>query len=517
MGEASGGDGERRDREERVQAIAVFRFQLISAAIDEDLSTRARGVLVRQIAAAWHVDPFGRRVRYSRDTVDRWIRSWRQGGFEALVPCARATPLRTDAAILDTAARLKRENPGRTAAQVERILIRSQGWSPSQSTLLRLFHRLELPGADGQVTDGTVFGRFEAAEPNDLWTGDALHGKRIGGRKTYLFAFIDDHSRLVTGYRWGFAEDTVRLAAALRPALASRGIPRAVYVDNGSAYVDSWLARACAKLGIRLTHSTPGRPQGRGKIERLFRTVNEQFLVEVADTTAEDLAGQGLSQAAALLELNRLFTAWVETVYHTRAHPETEQTPLTRWSNGFRVGDGPKMPTPGVIGEAFKWSLFRTVNRKTATVSLLKNTYQVDPALVGRRVELVFDPFDLSDIAVRYHGKEFAKAVPHVIGRHSHPKARPETEQQPPAPTGIDYLNLVAADHHDATGAAINFHALTTPAIPLDTPIETPIDTDTGDDGGPGIEHVPDHADARVAVQLPLPGMPTPPAEGVAS
>jgi transposase InsO family protein len=176
-----------------------------------------------------------------------------------------------------------------------------------------------------------VFGRFEAAEPNQMWTGDALHGRRIGGRKTYLFAFIDDHTRLVTGYRWGFAEDTVRLAAALRPALASRGIPRAVYVDNGSAYVDAWLVRACAKLGIRLTHSTPGRPQGRGKIERLFRTVNEQFLVEVADTTAEDLSGQGISQAAALLELNRLFTAWVETVVrHEAPHNRVEVEGLHR-------------------------------------------------------------------------------------------------------------------------------------------------------------------------------------------
>jgi putative transposase len=515
MSEANG-DGERRDRAERVQAVAVFRFQLISAAIDEDLSARARGALVREIAAAWHTDPFGRRVRYSRDTVDRWIRMWRQGGFEALVPCIRNTPLRTDAAILQVAEGLKRENPARTASQVERILTRSQGWSPSQSTLLRLFHRLELPGANGHVAAGEVFGRFEAAEPNQMWTGDALHGRRIGGRKTYLFAFIDDHTRLVTGYRWGFAEDTVRLAAALRPALASRGIPRAVYVDNGSAYVDAWLVRACAKLGIRLTHSTPGRPQGRGKIERLFRTVNEQFLVEVTDTTAEDLSGQGISQAAALLELNRLFTAWVETVYHTRVHTETEQTPLARWRAGFdRSGTGPQMPTAEDLGEAFKWSQFRTVNRKTATVSLLNNRYEVDQALVGRRVELVFDPFDLSDITVCYHGKQFAKAVPHVIGRHSHPKARPETEQQPPAPTGIDYLNLVAADHHDAAGAAINFHALTTPTIPLATTLDT--DEHAGD---PVIEPVPDHADGQVPGQQPLPGMPAPATltiDGVAS
>jgi transposase InsO family protein len=506
----AGDDGAQRDRQDRVQAVAVFRFQLISAAIDEDLSARARGALVREIAQAWHTDPFGRRVRYSRDTLDRWIRMWRQGGFEALVPSMRATPLRTDDSILQIAAALKRENPARTAAQVERILSRSQGWSPSQSTLLRLFARLDLPGANGRVSPGEVFGRFEAAEPNELWTGDALHGRRIGGRKTYLFAFVDDHSRLVTGYRWGFAEDTVRLAAALRPGLAARGIPRAVYVDNGSAFVDAWLSRACAKLGIRLTHSTPGRPQGRGKIERLFRTVNEQFLVEVADTTADDLTAQDTSQAAALLELNRLFTAWVETVYHVRVHTETEQTPLARWTSGFeRAGTGPQMPTPADLGEAFAWSQFRTVNRKTATVSLLNNTYQVDPALIGRRVELVFDPFDLSDIAVRYHGKTFAKAVPYLIGRHSHPKARPETPQQPPTPTHIDYLNLVAADHHDATAAAINFHALTK-AIPTDTTDTATTDTGADQVPGPAPGQVPD----QVPGQMPLPGIPAPTAEG---
>ena len=143
--------------------------------------------------------------------------------------------------------------------------------------------------------------------PTSSGVGDALHGPRVGDRKTYLFAFIDDHSRLVAGYRFGFAEDTVRLAAALRPALAARGVPAGIYVDNGSAFVDAWLLRACAKLGVRLVHSAPGRPQGRGKIERFFRTVREQFLIEVTDTSSEDLAAAGVDHATALLELNRLF------------------------------------------------------------------------------------------------------------------------------------------------------------------------------------------------------------------
>jgi putative transposase len=490
-------------RAEKAQAVGVFRFQLISAAIDERLSMRERGALVRQIAQGWHVDPFGNQVRFSRDTLDRWIRWWRQGGLEALVPSARLSPLRTDTEILQVAASLKRENPARTAAQVERILIASSGWSPSQSTLLRMFHRLELPGANGRTSSGEVFGRFEAGEANELWTGDALHGRRIGGRKTYLFAFIDDHTRVITGYRWGFAEDTVRLAAAFRPALAARGVPRNCYVDNGSAYVDAWLLRACSHLGIRLTHSTPGRPQGRGKIERLFRTVNEQFLVEVPDTSQEDLTTAGTSQGAALLKLNEKFQAWVETVYHPRVHTETEQTPTQRWQDAWeRTGTRPRMPVPADLAEAFRWSQFRTVQRNTATVSLYSNTYQVDAALIGRRVELVFDPFDMGDISVRYQGKDFGKAVVHVLSRHSHPKARPETGQPPasPAPTGIDYLDLITDQHHTRTGTAINFHALSTSQDTTTAPAG----------GGEPAPQVPATEPGQIPGQLPLPDMPTP-------
>ena len=110
--------------------------------------------------------------------------------------------------------------------------------------------------------------------------------------------------------------------------------------------VDAWLLRACAKLGVRLVHSAPGRPQGRGKIERFFRTVREQFLVEVTDTASEDLAAAGVDHATALLELNRLFAAWVETEYHRRAHTETGQNPLARWEAGWdRLGRTPAMPT----------------------------------------------------------------------------------------------------------------------------------------------------------------------------
>jgi len=223
----------------------------------------------------------------------------------------------------------------------------------------------------------------------------------------------------------------------------ARGVPEAILVDRGSAFVSSQLLRACAVLGVKLIHASPRAATTKGKIERFFRTVRDQFLVEIDD---------GVS----LAELNRLFSAWLEVVYHRRAHSETKATPLER----FDAAGVPALPTPALLREAFLWSKERTVT-KTATVSLHANSYEVDAALVGRKVELVFDPFDLARVEVRHQRRPFGLAVPLVIGRRTHPQA--ERELPPaPAPTGIDYLRLLA-ERRDAElgGHRIDYAGLT--------------------------------------------------------
>ncbi|MDT3446941.1 DDE-type integrase/transposase/recombinase [Pseudofrankia sp. BMG5.37] len=455
---ASTSQAEAARRAERARAVGLFRYGLVRQAADASLSSRERGRLVRELADAVHAGPDGRPVQVSRKTLDRWIRAWRAGGFDALVPAPRRVEARTPAEVLELAAALKRENPARTAAQVGRILRASSGWAPSDRTLQRHFEALELnTRPDGSAP--VAFGRFEAGRPNEIWTGDALHGPKIDGRKTYLFAFIDGHSRALVGYRFGYAEDTVRLAAALRAALASRGVPDTVYVDNGSAFVDAALRRACAVLGIRLTHSAPGRPEGRGKIERVFETVRGEFLVEIAPV--------GGHVVADLAALNTAFTAWVETVYHRRVHTETGLAPLAR----FEAGGPFTYPSDAALTEAFKWEDHRKV-RKTATISLHGNTYQVEPHLVGRTVAAVYDPFDLSSIEIRWQDRPAGTAIPTVIGRHAHPKARPETPPTArPAATGIDYIDLLTAAHDTELAATtISYAAATGPAGDQDTP-----------------------------------------------
>lgn len=448
--------------------IALFRYSLIREAADPELSSAERGALVRRLAARDHAGPGGDRVRVGRSTLDRWIRNYRAGGYHALVPQDRRGVPLTAEHILDAAVVLKREEPRRTATHIADVLAEC-GWTVSARTLQRHFARL---GLDHRPpTARRVFGRFEADERNQRWTGDAMHARfLIGGRKPILFAFIDDHSRLICGARWAFSEDTVRLEAALRSGLQARGVPEVVYVDNGSPFVSRQLERACAILGSRLVHSRPGQPEGRGKIERFFRTVRDDFEVEVT------LAG-----IADLVDLNRLFTAWVEQIYHRRVHTETGQAPLDR----FDASDPPVLPTSGLLTEAFLWSEHRKVT-KVATVSLHGNTYEVDGALVGRRVELVFDPFDLNTVQVRLDGRPMGTGVPHRIGRHTHPQARTDTPAPEPERSGIDYLRLVEAraDHADreAAGPGINFHALTDSAEAAQMPGQLQIPTTDAED-----------------------------------
>ena len=253
----SSAEHERLLRRARAQDVALFRYRLIGPALEDGLSTKQRGRVVRGIAGQVHAGPGGRGVQVSRKTIDRWIRDWRTGGFDALVPSAAvraADPGRGAGA--GGGAEAGEPGPDRGAGRGGSWRPRSGG-APSERTLQRHFARRG-PGGPARGARGVrpVRGRG----PNELWTGDALHGPVIGGRKSYLFAFLDDHSRAVMG-PVGVAAKTPsawpRRCARWRPAAS----PRPAYVDNGAASSMRRVAAAgCASLGIKLIHSPPGRP-----------------------------------------------------------------------------------------------------------------------------------------------------------------------------------------------------------------------------------------------------------------
>jgi putative transposase len=428
-------------RRQRTQMIALWRWSLIEPAMDDALTSRQRGQVVRELAGREHAGPSGRTVSVSRKTIDRWITARRSGGFDALVPSPRQSSPRTDPQVVDLAVGLKKENPARTAAQVRRVLAAQLGWAPSERAIQRWFEARELTTRPGGQPP-QAYGRFQADRVNEIWTADLMNGPVVAGRSCHLAGIIDDHSRFLTGHQFIRRPDAVRFAGVLRSAVTRYGIPATLYADNGGCFTDASLARSCAVLGTKLVHSQPGKPAGRGKIEKVFQTIQQQFLVEITG----DKADPARHPVASLAELTDLLDHWVREVYHPRAHSETGEAPQARYEAAGRAAS----PDAALLREAFAWSAVRLV-RKTATVELEGNVYSVDPFLVGRKVELVFDPFDMTRLTVYWAGRKVGQATPQVIGRHAHPKAPPDEDPEPVEYTGIDYLGLIAATGQAAT------------------------------------------------------------------
>lgn len=429
--------------------------------------------MVADLSRRRHTDADGRQVRYTARTLCRWLARWRAGGFEALKPQRRrdAGSHRVDDAVLELAAALRREAPARSAAHIAEIIKRDRGAVVTERTLQRF---LAAQGLDRARLEGRVkaFGRFEAAAFGDLWTADGWDGPAVAelhGRHAQLLSIIDDHARLLPHgafypdvSEWSFLQ-------CLRSAIGRRDcVPYRLYADNGSSFSGAQLQLICARLGIRVVHSRPYTPQGRGKKERLYRTVAEQFGVEV-----------GVVGVATLAELNSYWTAWVEQSYHRRVHTGTGQTPLERWQAS--ADQARRAPDPAALSAAFRWSAQRVVTA-TATVSLYGNHYRVDESLVGWRVELRYDPADLTVIEVYRGDTPCGHATPEHIDVHVHPKLAGRVPTEPGPPTGIRYLDALVADHAADLQQRLSYQQ---PPLPLDLPDPHPDDPDHApDDGG---------------------------------
>ena len=374
-----------------------------------------------------------------------------QGGLEALKPSPRADAgvVRAHPELFAEAAALRLELPGRSAAQIASILFHRHGVAVSERTVRGQLRRAGLH-REALAAEPKAYGRYEAARPNERWITDVLVGpwvpcpKREGSVRARLFLIVDDHSRLLVDGRF-FAHENARACQdLLRRAITRRGLPEVLYADNGAPFSNAWLARTCGVLGIRLVHSKPYAPEGRGKQERLNRYIREAFLAEATHHGIESLDA-----------LNDLFAAWAGQVANRRMHAETGQAPIGR----FEAGGPPRQANPaGSRGVPLVGDPPGHPHRdRPAGRKRLRRR----PGADGRRVELRYDPEDLTRIEVFLDGKPAGAATPFITRRHVH-RAVPQAARPEPAPTGIDYLGLVAAAHEEAagTGAKIDFTGL---------------------------------------------------------
>ena len=432
---------------ETCEQIALHRYAVIAEAIPARLSGAERGEVVRRIAARVHAHPDGTEHRYSRATIDRWLRAWREHGLDGLKPQQRGDTgiVRAHPELADVVAALRIEVPARSAVQIADIIWHRHGIRMAERTVRAQLRRRGLHRA-ALTAEPKVFGRYEAQRSNERWITDVLVGPFVPYPKTTtsvrarLFLIVDDHSRLLVHGRFMPFENTRAGQDVFRHAIIRRGLPEVLYADNGAPFSNAMLARTCAVLGVRLVHSKPYSPEGRGKQERLNRYIRERFLTEIEHTGIDSLD-----------VLNDRFEAWAEQVANRRIHAETEQTPIDRWHAGGPITH----PDPARLIDAFRWSAMRKVTR-TATITVEGNTYAVDPCLVGQRIEIRYDPEDLTRMDVYVGDRPVGVATPFTIGRHV-AKRVPQAERPVAEATGIDYLGMVQAAHEDDTIGTIHY------------------------------------------------------------
>jgi putative transposase len=251
--------------------------------------------------------------------------------------------------------------------------LKQEGWgNPAPTTAYRFLRDRGLLKAQQTVPEDRR--KFEAEGPNALWQSDVLHGPLVETpgkkRKSYLIAFIDDYSRLVPYGAFYPSESLAFFLQALEQALAKRGVPRKLYVDNGSAFRSHHLEQITASLGIALIHARPYKPQGKGKIERWFKTVRGDFLSGFRGGTLNDL--------------NQAFEHWLD-LYNFRKHSATGQPPFQRFASRLEC----LQIAPSNLRDFFRQTVRRRV-AKDRTISLNGKLFEAPVPLIGQQVTLRF-------------------------------------------------------------------------------------------------------------------------------
>ncbi|QFQ88515.1 DDE-type integrase/transposase/recombinase [Paracoccus kondratievae] len=371
----------------------------------------------------------------SERTLQRWLSCYRTKGLAGLERRPRSDqgrlhmPDHLTAVIHELA--LKRPRPPVSAIhrKVAALAVAEGHRAPSYSSVARVVR--DVP--ESRIAAATnpaayrdhheLVYRREASVSNEMWQADhtvldILVLDQAGNPvRPWLSVVLDDFSRAVAGYFISLAAPcALNTALALRHAIWRKadpqwivsGIPEQLYVDNGSDFVSEHIEQACMALKIRLTHSLPGRPRGRGKIERVFRTINDMFL---PDLPGHVIRGKPLSEPAfSLDELRASFESFVCRVYHARSHGSTGEAPVVRWQKG---GFLPVMPDS--IEQLDMLLVHVPKSRKVLRdgIRLLGRRY-VEPTLaafVGENVEVLYDPRDLTEVHVYHEGHFICRAL----------------------------------------------------------------------------------------------------------
>lgn len=442
--------------------VALARYAVISPLVSRVLDSKERTLVRADILKSVHVFPDGQSRRVSLRCLERWFQFYMFGhtntdgevvtepGIEALRPMPRndrGKPRKLEAALVDRAVELRREEPSRTTSAIIELLktaaLAAGQAQPEICEATLAYHLRQRKATKKDIKkEGRAYPRYEHAQRNSSWQADWSQGIRLPDpqnpsktRLCHVHAILDDHSRYVVHAEFYFRQNLPYLEDCFRKAILHGGICSILYVDNGKVYHSRALKLIAARLATQLVFATPYAPEGKGKIERWFGTLKKSFYPEAQRANIQTLE-----------ELNQFLWAWMKDVYHAREHFGTKETPQTRWEAG---ADQVRYPEPAQLVDLFLWEAKRQVD-KSGCIKLSGNLYSVAEHLVGQDVTIRFDPFDLSRIRL-YEGGQFTGTLEPqtLVSRTLRKSSRKRPGKETPLASSTDYRRKLTDDYRD--------------------------------------------------------------------
>jgi transposase InsO family protein len=413
--------------EER-EAVALFRYGLIAPILNNHCDRKA---YLQEICAQKHTVPYYGLKEFSISTVERWLSEYRKWGFEELKPRSRADKGHTKALSAeeqDAVLELRRKNMHLSTTSFYELCVQRGVFEPQNASYHSINRLLGRNSLLRMAKDPAVQRkRFAYDSVNTLWQGDMSIGPYLtmGGRKcrTFLFAFLDDCSRLIPFAQFFLNDKFEPLKTVLKEALLRRGRPRMIYVDNGKVYSANILHLACAKLGISLIHTKPYDPEAKGKIERFFGTVRRSFYPSLVNDPVHSLD-----------ELNDRFWAWLDQNYHRKEHSSLGATPLDTYM--AQIDHVKHIADPAALELIFWHRLERKV-RRDGTITIQQKLFQVPLRYVGMRIEVRFDNYPPKDVFVFEGDVSICPAQPVNLHDNAHIRRTRDIPESP-----IDFRNV---------------------------------------------------------------------------
>ena len=418
--------------EENRQAWAQFRFEVIASLLDDKLDCAEKARLRQEILATTFTTPDGESWQISERTLRNWLRRYRKGQLNELENRrhkTRGQMKALDENVLEAAKGLRERMRSRSIQDILMHLKFTSDIDVSKicgSTLNRHLNRIGATKGKFYSERG-IFQHFQKEHINQLWQSDCSDGLYLPDplglrevRQTVLITCIDDASRFCVHGQFYFTEQLPDLLDCFKTALIARGRPNCLYTDNGPIYKAKDLKSICADLDIGLKHAEEYHPEGKGKQERYYLTMQMRFYKEAQK------AG-----IVTIQELNEFFWAWLDECYHKVEHHSLKMTPLERWQQEEASIERLSLEK---IQRCMQLRTRRKIDSRTALIRLEGKRYQASQNLGGKRVQVRWPFDDDSAVNIWQDGAFVERAerfVPSEDIDYAKRPNRPDKEEEP--------------------------------------------------------------------------------------